>query len=40
MQPTQVRNWFIVFKVLTLDVAMLTMFFHLSNFDLGLISVA
>ena len=33
-------NWFIVFKVLTLNVAMLTVFLYLSNFGLGLSSVA
>ena len=33
-------NWFTVFKVLTLNVAKLTMFLHLNNFGLGLSSVA
>ena len=33
-------NCFIVFKVLTLHVAMLTAFLHLSNFGLDLSSVA
>ena len=33
-------NWFTQFKVLTLNVAMLTMFLHLNNFGLGLTSIA
>ena len=27
-------NWFIVFKVLTLNIAMLTLFLHLNKLDL------
>ena len=33
-------NWFTVFKVLMLNVPMLTIFLHQSKFSLGLISVA
>ena len=33
-------NWFIVFKLLMLNVVMLTMFVHQSNFGLGLSSVS
>ena len=33
-------HWFDAFKVLILNVAMLTMFLHLNNFGLGLASLA
>ena len=37
---TAAGNWFTLFKVLTFNVTMLTVFLHLSNFVLSLSSVA